>query len=76
VCAFVFTDNTACTACSQLAEALVEYETLDREEVKRVLRGEKLDRPDTLGPKLTSQVDEPQQSQQPVQILERGDRSR
>jgi hypothetical protein len=50
----------------QLAEALVEYETLDREEVKRVLRGEKLDRLDALGPKLTSQVDEPI----PVQIIE------
>ncbi|KAG7532272.1 hypothetical protein FFLO_03667 [Filobasidium floriforme] len=50
----------------KLAEALVEYETLDREEVKRVLRGEKLDRLDALGPKLTSQVDEPI----PVQIIE------
>jgi hypothetical protein len=49
----------------QLAKALVKYETLDREEVKKVLRGEKLDRLDTLGPKLTSQVDEPL----PVQTL-------
>ncbi len=31
---------------STLAEALVEYETLSGEEVTRVLRGEKLDRPD------------------------------
>jgi hypothetical protein len=46
---------------------LVEYETLDRDEVKRVLRGEKLDRLDALGPKLTSHVDEPL----PVDILEK-----
>lgn len=43
----------------------MEYETLDREEVKRVLRGEKLERLDTLGPKLTSQVDEPV----PVEVI-------
>jgi hypothetical protein len=33
---------------SQLANALVEYETLNMDEVKAVLRGEKLDRGDAL----------------------------
>lgn len=51
----------------KLAEALVEYETLDREEVKKILKGEKLSRPDAFGPALTSQVDEPT----PVEILEK-----
>lgn len=57
----------------QLAEALVEYETLDREEVNKVLRGEKLDRLNTLGPALMSHVDEPAvepQSKIQPQILE------
>lgn len=33
------------TADKQLANALVEYETLSLDEVRQVLRGEKLDRP-------------------------------
>lgn len=38
-----------------LANALIEYETLDLQEVKRVLKGEKLDRISASGSKLQSQ---------------------
>lgn len=40
----------------QLAKALVEYETLNLEEVRLVLQGKKLERPTDDGPKLVGEV--------------------
>lgn len=54
----------------RLAKALVEYETLNNEEVQKVIKGQKLDREPNQGERLRSQSEKEREARKPLPVQE------